>query len=80
MHLASHQQCQSNVSVAKRIWDNEPDATAWLNPPHPELEGTTPLFPLKTEAGGRRVETLLAALESRCPSDIFDPRFILFLY
>ncbi len=55
------------LSVAERIWGNEADATAWLNNPHPELQGATPLSLLKTEAGGRAVESLLAALEYGFP-------------
>jgi putative toxin-antitoxin system antitoxin component (TIGR02293 family) len=55
------------LSIAERIWGNEADATAWLNNPHPELQGATPLSLLKTEAGGRAVETLLAALEHGFP-------------
>lgn len=55
------------LSVAQHIWGDEADATAWLNTPHPELQGATPLSLLKTEAGGRAVETLLAALEYGFP-------------
>ena len=53
--------------VAERVWGNESDATEWLNSPHPELQGATPLSLLKTEAGGRAVEALLAALEFGFP-------------
>lgn len=55
------------LSLATRIWGTEQDATAWLNNPHPELQGATPLSLLRTEAGGRTVETLLAALEFGFP-------------
>jgi putative toxin-antitoxin system antitoxin component (TIGR02293 family) len=55
------------LSVAKRVWGNETDATEWLNSPHPELQGTTPFSLLKTEAGGRAVEALLGALEFGFP-------------
>lgn len=67
--LASQTTARLNniLSVAERIWGNETDATAWLNSPHPELQGATPLSLLKTEAGGRAVETLLAALEYGFP-------------
>jgi putative toxin-antitoxin system antitoxin component (TIGR02293 family) len=44
---------------AQRVWGNEADATEWLNNPHPELQGATPLSLLKTEVGSRMVETLL---------------------
>jgi putative toxin-antitoxin system antitoxin component (TIGR02293 family) len=55
------------LSIAGRIWGNEADATAWLNTPHPELQGETPVTLLKTEAGGRAVESLLAALDYGFP-------------
>jgi putative toxin-antitoxin system antitoxin component (TIGR02293 family) len=55
------------LSVAERVWGNETDATEWLNGPHPELRGATPLSLLKTEAGGRAVEALLGALEFGFP-------------
>jgi putative toxin-antitoxin system antitoxin component (TIGR02293 family) len=52
---------------AERIWGNENDAAEWLNSPHSELRGATPLSLLKTEAGGRAVEALLGALEFGFP-------------
>lgn len=55
------------LSVAERIWGNEQDATEWLNSPHPELQGSTPLALIRTEAGGRAVEALLGALEFGFP-------------
>lgn len=55
------------LSVAERVWGNEKDATEWLNGPHPELRGATPLSLLKTESGGRAVEALLGALEFGFP-------------
>jgi putative toxin-antitoxin system antitoxin component (TIGR02293 family) len=55
------------LSMADRIWGSESDATEWLNSPHPELQGATPLALLKTEAGGRAVEALLGALEFGFP-------------
>jgi len=55
------------LSIAERVWGNEKDATEWLNSPHPELEGATPLSLLRTEAGGRAIEALLAALEFGFP-------------
>jgi putative toxin-antitoxin system antitoxin component (TIGR02293 family) len=54
-------------SMAERIWGNEADAAEWLNSPHAELGGATPYSLLKTEAGGRAVETLLGALEYGFP-------------
>lgn len=55
------------LTLAERVWGNEKDATEWLNNPHSELEGATPLSLLRTEAGGRAVESLLAALEFGFP-------------
>lgn len=55
------------LAVAESIWGNEADAAEWLNNPHPELQGATPYSLLKTEAGGRTVEALLAALEYGFP-------------
>jgi putative toxin-antitoxin system antitoxin component (TIGR02293 family) len=55
------------LSIAERVWGNETDATEWLNNPHGELQGATPLSLLKTEAGGRAVEALLGALEFGFP-------------
>jgi putative toxin-antitoxin system antitoxin component (TIGR02293 family) len=53
--------------IAERVWGNEKDATEWLNSPHPELEGATPVSMLRTEAGGRAIEALLGALEFGFP-------------
>lgn len=55
------------LTLAERVWGSEKDATDWLNQAHPELQGATPLSLLKTEAGGRAVEALLAALEFGFP-------------
>lgn len=55
------------LEIAERVWGNETDATTWLNNPHAELKGVTPLSMLRTEAGGRAVEALLGALEFGFP-------------
>lgn len=55
------------LAVAERIWGTEKDATEWLNSPHPELEGATPVSMIRTEAGGRVIEALLAALDLGYP-------------
>ena len=52
---------------AERIWGNEQDAAKWLAAPHMELDGATPYSLLKTEAGGRVVESLLGAIEYGFP-------------
>jgi putative toxin-antitoxin system antitoxin component (TIGR02293 family) len=55
------------LGLAERVWGNEADATEWLNSPHSELRGATPYSMLKTEAGGRAIEALLAAIEFEFP-------------
>jgi putative toxin-antitoxin system antitoxin component (TIGR02293 family) len=52
---------------AQRIWGNERDAAGWLAAPHVELNGATPYSMLRTEAGGRVVESLLGAIEYGFP-------------
>lgn len=52
---------------AQRIWGNERNAAEWLAAPHMELDGATPYSMLRTEAGGRVVESLLGALEYGFP-------------
>jgi putative toxin-antitoxin system antitoxin component (TIGR02293 family) len=52
---------------AQRIWGNERDAAKWLAAPHMELDGATPYSLLRTEAGGRVVESLLGAIEYGFP-------------
>jgi putative toxin-antitoxin system antitoxin component (TIGR02293 family) len=53
--------------IAERVWGNEKDAIEWLTSPHMELRGATPFSTLRTEAGGRAVEWILAALEYGFP-------------
>ena len=55
------------MSFAEQVWGNETDAMEWLTNPHMELRGATPFSKLKTEAGGRAVEWILAALEYGFP-------------
>ena len=55
------------LCIAERVWGNEKDATEWLNAPHPELDGAPPISMLRTEAGGRAIEALLASLEFGFP-------------
>jgi putative toxin-antitoxin system antitoxin component (TIGR02293 family) len=55
------------LSFAEQIWGNETDAMEWLTNPHMELQGATPYSKLRTEAGGRAVEWILAALEYGFP-------------
>jgi putative toxin-antitoxin system antitoxin component (TIGR02293 family) len=55
------------LAFADRVWGNRSDAAQWLLGPHAELSGASPYSMLKTEAGGRAVEALLAALEFGFP-------------
>jgi putative toxin-antitoxin system antitoxin component (TIGR02293 family) len=55
------------LMFATSIWENEAAATRWLNRPHMELRDATPISLLRTEAGGRAVESVLAALEYGFP-------------
>jgi putative toxin-antitoxin system antitoxin component (TIGR02293 family) len=55
------------LAMATRIWEDEAEATGWLTHPHAELQWATPLSLLRTEAGGRAIEALLAALEFGFP-------------
>lgn len=55
------------LSFATQVWGDETAATGWLNRPHPELQGATPISLLRTEAGGRAVEAILGALEYGFP-------------
>lgn len=47
------------VATAEYVWDNQQDAHRWLNTPHPELGGRTPLDTAMSELGARQVEQLL---------------------
>ncbi len=51
------------VALAEALWENEREARAFLNRPHPLLEGETPLDVARTELGARRVERLLHDVE-----------------
>jgi len=53
--------------LAERIWRNEAEAVRFLLRPHVELGQVSPYSLLSTESGGRRVESLLAALEHGFP-------------
>ena len=55
------------LAFAEQVWGNETDAMEWLTNPHMELQGATPYSKLRTEAGGRAVEWILAALEYGFP-------------
>lgn len=51
------------VALTEALWEDENEAKAFLNRPHPLLEGETPLNVAGTELGARRVEGLLHDIE-----------------
>lgn len=55
------------VALAEALWDERDDARAFLNAPHPLLDGRTPLDVAGTELGARRVERLLQDVEHGLP-------------
>jgi putative toxin-antitoxin system antitoxin component (TIGR02293 family) len=55
------------VALAEALWGREREARAFLNRPHPLLNGETPLDVARTELGARRVEGLLHDVEHGLP-------------
>jgi len=55
------------VALAETLWDEPLAARAFLNRPHPLLNGRTPLDVARTELGARRVEQLLYDVEHGLP-------------
>ncbi|MBI4264939.1 MAG: DUF2384 domain-containing protein [Acidobacteria bacterium] len=55
------------IALAEPLWDDPHEARAFLNRPHPLLEGETPLNVARTELGARRVERLLHDVEHGLP-------------
>lgn len=55
------------VAFAEALWDDEAEARAFLNRPHPLLDTDTPLQAARTELGARRVERLLSDVEHGLP-------------
>ena len=51
------------IAFADSIWEDEDEARAFLNKPHPLLDGLAPLQVARTELGARRVERLLQDVE-----------------
>ena len=47
------------IATAEYVWNSGDDARIFMNTPHPELQGRTPLDVSMTELGTRRVEELL---------------------
>jgi putative toxin-antitoxin system antitoxin component (TIGR02293 family) len=55
------------MALAEQVWENTIDARAFMNEPHPMLEGRSPLDMATTELGARRVERVLMHLEYGLP-------------
>jgi putative toxin-antitoxin system antitoxin component (TIGR02293 family) len=55
------------VALTEAIWQNEAEARAFLNRPHPLLDDETPLEVARTDLGARRVEGLLHDVEHGLP-------------
>jgi putative toxin-antitoxin system antitoxin component (TIGR02293 family) len=55
------------VALAEGLWDDEQEARAFLNRPHPLLDGESPLHAARTELGARRVESLVHDVERGLP-------------
>ena len=47
------------IAMAENIWRDQAETRAFLNRPHPLLDGQTPVNTARTELGARRVEQLL---------------------
>ncbi len=50
------------MAHAEYVWDDLDLAREWMNKPHPELDGRTPLAAAATELGARSVEYILNCL------------------
>ena len=50
------------MAAAEYIWDDPDQARTWMNQPHSELAGRTPLSVATTELGARAVEAVLDKL------------------
>ena len=55
------------VALAEGLWDEQREARAFLNRPHPLLDGETPLNVARTELGARRVERLFHDVDHGLP-------------
>jgi putative toxin-antitoxin system antitoxin component (TIGR02293 family) len=55
------------MALAELVWEEPEAARAFLNTPHPLLDGRTPLETAQAELGARRVEQLLMKLEYSLP-------------
>ena len=55
------------MAMAETVWEDEDDARAFMNEPHPLMEGKSPIEMAESELGARRVEQLLMKLEYSLP-------------
>lgn len=51
------------IALTEALWDDERESKAFLNRPHPLLDGDTPVHAARTELGARRVERLVQDIE-----------------
>ena len=56
------------LAAAEYVWDDREQAREWMNKPHRELDGRSPLEVARTELGARRVEDLFASRTFATPS------------
>lgn len=62
-HLSERTERLARVlAAAEYTWDDTEQARLWMNAPHPELGGRTPVAAAATELGARAVEDLLDRL------------------
>ena len=47
------------IALAEQLWDDQPAAQRFLNTPHAELAGRTPLESAGSELGARQVEEIV---------------------
>lgn len=50
------------LATAEYVFDDREEAREWMNTPHTELDGKTPIEAARTEIGARRVEEILNKL------------------
>jgi putative toxin-antitoxin system antitoxin component (TIGR02293 family) len=55
------------IALTDTLWEDKGEARAFLNQPHPLLDGHSPLEVARTELGARRVERLLHDIEHGLP-------------
>jgi putative toxin-antitoxin system antitoxin component (TIGR02293 family) len=61
------------IALAELLWDDQQAAQEFLNTPHPELDGRTPLECAGTELGARQVEDLVMRAAVRRALDLSRP-------